>query len=99
MTLIDVPEWNHKCSILSMKKIILSTLSMILLAGFAGAQTTPKEDVKKAGSEVKQAGKATGEAAKDTGKATEKESKKVVNKSAKTVKKGAQKVEDKTKNQ
>jgi vacuolar-type H+-ATPase subunit H len=52
--------------------------------------TTPKQDIKDAGSSAK-------DSAKKTGSATKKETKKVINKSAKKTEQGADKVEDKTK--
>jgi hypothetical protein len=60
-----------------------------VLARAAQQDTTPKQDIKDAGSSAKNA-------AKKTGSATKKESKKVVNKSAEKTKQGAAKVEDKT---
>jgi hypothetical protein len=44
------------------------------------AQTTPKQDIKKAGKKTKDAGKDAGEAAKDAGKATGKQTKKTAKK-------------------
>jgi len=44
------------------------------------AQTTPKQDIKKAGKKTKDAGKDAGDAAKDAGKATGKQTKKTAKK-------------------
>ena len=52
-------------------------------------ETTPKQDIKSAGSSTK-------DATKKTGSATKKETKKVVNKSAEKTDEGAKNVEDKT---
>jgi hypothetical protein len=81
-------------------KISLRTgaCAVVILCGLAswGAvasakrqDSTPKQDMKDAGS-------ATKTAAKKTGSATKKETKKAVHKSAAKTKQGAQKVEDKT---
>ncbi len=56
----------------------------------AQQETTPKQDIKDAGSSAK-------DSAKKTGSATKKETKKVVNKSAKKTEQGADKIEDETK--
>jgi len=52
-------------------------------------ETTPKQDIKSAGSSTK-------DATKKTGSATKKETKKAVNKSAEKTDEGAKKVDDKT---
>jgi hypothetical protein len=53
------------------------------------AQTTAKEDAKKAGQEAKEAGKAAGEATKDAGKATAKGTKHVAKKTGQVAKDAA----------
>ena len=68
-------------------------LALALTPSFTTAKpqqdTTPKQDIKEAGSSTKNA-------VKKTGSATKKETKKAVNKSAEKTKQGAQKVQDKT---
>ena len=69
-----------------MKQLIARSLVVALFAGTAFpamAQTTAKEDAKKAGEATKEAGKEAGKAGKNAGKAT-----------AKTAKKGARAVKN-----
>jgi hypothetical protein len=81
-----------------MNKLFGSLAVAIVAAGLtAVAQDTPKQEIKKAGSDVKEAGKATGGAVKHTGKAVAKGTKKGVHKAAAATEKGADKVKDKTK--
>ena len=64
-----------------MKQLIARSLMVMLCAGVAfpaAAQTTAKEDAKKAGEQTKEAGKDAGSAAKHAGKATVKATKKGV---------------------
>ena len=76
-----------------------------LIFGFAAAsalfaQTTPSQDIHRAGQETKDAAKDTGSAVKKTTKKTarrvKKGTKKVVNKGADATERGASKVKDKT---
>jgi hypothetical protein len=80
-----------------MNRLFGSLAVAIVAAGLTTlAQDSPKQEVKKAGSDVKEAGQATGRAAKHTGKAVAKGTKKGVNKAAAVTEKGAAKVKDKT---
>ena len=79
-----------------MEKLLIATSLLLVVCitpsfALGGTQqdTTPKQDIKDAGSSTKNA-------AKKTGSATKKETKKVVNKSATRTKEGAQKVQTKT---
>ena len=60
---------------------VAAALATTPVVSFAqDAQTTPKQDVKKAGKETKKAGENAGDAAKDAGKATGKATKKTAKK-------------------
>lgn len=60
---------------------LVAAMGMAAPVTFAqDAQTTPKQDVKKAGKETKKAGENAGHAAKDAGKATGKATKKTAKK-------------------
>ena len=81
-----------------MNKLFGSFAIAIVAGGLTGmAQDTPKQEMKKAGSDVKEAGRATGHAAKHAGKGVAKGSKKGVHKVAGATERGAEKVKDKTK--